>query len=397
MHSGSTRDNETGLELFIAYVIIEGCLDFDCKRAFIVGGGFSSYAGLPLTGEFTNALVSARDPANGRSYVLVQHLVKFVESTFGHTLSSLEKWPTLEDLFTCIDLAANSGHHLGNQYSAADLRTVRRCLIARITRMLERRHQKAGEKKNDKWKALKLLLCNVDYVSSAFVNMNWDDVVERRFLTIHSEKDAGVDYGCNAIRARVTTDKQFLPMKRGEGPTLSIAKIHGSINWLYCDNCQQVFWLQPGAGNHISDRLLSAREWSEIAPTKKYTIKPWKCTFCKKVILSTRLATFSYRKALDFPMFQKSWFTAEYLLRRAETWAFIGYSLPPADYEFKYLLKRIQLSRRTPPRIVLVTGGTEASATYRNYERFFGQELKVGTNCFLEGLDAKSTECLLHY
>jgi len=75
-------------------------------------------------------------------------------------------------------------------------------------------------------------------------------------------------------------------------------------------------------------------------------------------------------------MFQKSWFSAAELLKRAKDWVFIGYSLPPADYEFKYLLKRVQLSRRIKPRLTLVTAGENGQKTKDNYERFFGR-LKV--------------------
>ena len=35
-------------------------------------------------------------------------------------------------------------------------------------------------------------------------------------------------------------------------------------------------------------------------------------------------------------MFQKSWFSAERLLRNAKNWIFIGYSLPAADFEFTF-------------------------------------------------------------
>jgi hypothetical protein len=76
-------------------------------------------------------------------------------------------------------------------------------------------------------------------------------------------------------------------------------------------------------------------------------------------------------------MFQKSWLAAEELLRLATRWVCIGYSLPAADYEFKYLLKRTQLSRRTPPEIVVVSGGTERDVrlTYENYRKLFGRSI----------------------
>jgi hypothetical protein len=41
-------------------------------------------------------------------------------------------WPNLEDVFTNIDLAANTGHHLGHTNAPSDLRMTRRVLLARM-------------------------------------------------------------------------------------------------------------------------------------------------------------------------------------------------------------------------------------------------------------------------
>jgi len=85
--------------------------------------------------------------------------------------------------------------------------------------------------------------------------------------------------------------------------------------------------------------------------------------------LGSRIATFSYRKALDSPILLKTWFFAEDLLREANNWVFIGYSLPEADFEFKYLLKRIELSRLKPPRLFLID---PSKKTALRYKAFFG-------------------------
>jgi hypothetical protein len=90
---------------------------------------------------------------------------------------------------------------------------------------------------------------------------------------------------------------------------------------------------------------------------------------------------------MDFPMFQKSWFSAENLLREASNWIFIGYSLPAADFEFKYLLKRVQLSRRSPPNFAVVSGGSRAERAYQHYQRFFGRKIRKTENFFFHGLD----------
>lgn len=108
------------------------------EHLFIVGAGFSRHAGLPLANEFTEKLLDVKGlKLDGPSSVIVPFLRNFVESAFGQDPGSDPKdWPDLEDIFTCIDLSANTGHHLGPKYSPSYLRTVRRGRIVRIIRML---------------------------------------------------------------------------------------------------------------------------------------------------------------------------------------------------------------------------------------------------------------------
>jgi len=95
------------------------------KTAFIVGAGFSSYAELPLTAGFTDAILAARQFEGGPSKLAVDLASRFIRDSFDHsTRARGNKWPDLEDVFTCVDLSANSGHHLGRAFAPADLRTI---------------------------------------------------------------------------------------------------------------------------------------------------------------------------------------------------------------------------------------------------------------------------------
>src|SRR4051812_32129832 len=112
------------------------------ETIFIVGAGFSNHAYLPLTGKFTEAILEARQRNAGPSRVLVDFLSRFIHDAFGHSTNAKAKyWPDLEDIFTCIDLSANSGHHLGGGFAPADLRTARRALLSRIIRMLDQKYE----------------------------------------------------------------------------------------------------------------------------------------------------------------------------------------------------------------------------------------------------------------
>ena len=119
------------------------------------------------------------------------------------------------------------------------------------------------------------------------------------------------------------------------------------------------------------------------------------CPICG-VDLGVRLATFSYQKALRAPMFESSWLQAEKALRRAHKWVFIGYSLPAADFEFKYLLKRVELARKTAPEILVVTktnrNDPDDSPAVRSYKRFFGEDRST---IFYKGLTKNAIDAIL--
>ena len=160
---------------------------------------------------------------------------------------------------------------------------------------------------------------------------------------------------------------------------------------MYCDACHDLFWFKPKEVPRIASRLFKESDANRvhrlIGARPKPPAKPGVCPDCHAEALGTRFATFSYRKALDFPMHSATWRTAERLLRAAQNWVFVGYSMPAADYEFKHLLKRVQLSRLERPMIAVVTGGSAANDTAETYRRFFGRSSVADEDILMNGLD----------
>ena len=92
-------------------------------------------------------------------------------------------------------------------------------------------------------------------------------------------------------------------------------------------------------------------------------------------------------------MHTAGWRTAEEYLKASIDWVFFGYSMPAADFEFKHLLKRVQLSERTRPRITVITGGRDAAGTVARFTKFFGNV--DGEQFYFEnGLDASALKHL---
>ncbi|RWC58557.1 hypothetical protein [Mesorhizobium sp.] len=354
-------------------------MDFEAGVVLVVGAGFAKNAGLPLANEFTERLLDVDNlRGNGPSAAQAAFLRRFVDETFNDSVSTPDdKWPELEDIFTLVDQSANSGHHLGRRYSAADLRVVRRAMIVRIVRMLQQAYDKQMKRRDADSKLLNALFDGLNLDNTAVLSMNWDMVFERGIALRQEVRN--IEYGCHATPARFQGDqvRKRRSAELGTGK-LHLLKPHGSINWLYCDACRELFWVPPNDTERVAQTLFQDRDWRAVfgatdeGPYPK-SIKPH-CPHCSSQSLGTRIATFSYRKALDFPMHAATWRTAEEHLKAAIHWVFFGYSMPAADFEFKYLLKRVQLTESIPPDITVITGGSSKAAdeTIRRYKQFFG-------------------------
>lgn len=345
------------------------------ENLLFVGAGFSANAGLPLASSFTSELLNVkRLNLDGPSNALVRFISGFVDLTFAERRTAApEDWPELEDVFTLVDLSANTGHHLG-MYSASDLRLVRRALLVRMIRMLSQAYGRRQKTPDANSRLLEKFFESFDESRTAVLSMNWDTVIESGLA--RTQNLDLIEYGCEAKYAVFGDDgsvrERSLPNKR----VVHLTKPHGSINWLYCDSCRDVFWFPPSAWNKVAEVLFRDHDWSAVKKiaglTQAYKTRTPTCPHCGVEALGTRFATFSFRKALDFPVHAASWRTGEKHMRDAINWVFFGYSMPSADFEFKYLLKRVQLAERTRPRITVVTGGSGADETVKRFERFFG-------------------------
>jgi hypothetical protein len=334
------------------------------KFAVILGAGFSKCADLPLAGELSNFLLSDEFSTD---------LDKTITAAIENFLGKAFYWkdgdliPSLEDIFTMIDLSANSGHNLGRKLNPKMLRAIRRILVYRVFQILNRNFQQSLAIKN----FLEPRLHQLREDRIGFVVLNWDIVLERHLEIF---PDIGIDYCVDASTWDGGIDNSSLKAK--------IAKVHGSSNWVYCDNCRSIFYdryrklsLEIKAGLGKADlRLFNVAmkgqtylENIEVNPTER------ECRNCECAV-GPHIATFSFKKSFRTHAFANSWFAAEKILSAASKWIFIGYSLPAADYEFKHLLKICHLrfaKGRTPVKQIEVVLHDDKMAE-KNYRSIFG-------------------------
>jgi hypothetical protein len=125
---------------------------------------------------------------------------------------------------------------------------------------------------------------------------------------------------------------------RPDQPLFRLYKLHGSLNWLRCDQCEHIY-INPD----WTIAPLAARE-----PTSANTCH------CGCFPLSQVLVTPSLVRDIRESNLLEVWRHALELLRTAKKWLFIGYSLPPEDVAIQNILQRAQSARHERPDVLVV-------------------------------------------
>lgn len=327
-----------------------------------LGSGFSAVLGIPTTTQVNRRLldpVSRIDRLQVVEDVIGDKLAEYWRRVFGWERGKRE--PTLEDHFTQLDVAANSGHQLGPEYLPKQLRAIRRWSIHRIFTLLK--------SQGFRCESVTKLMGMIDGAFElAVVTTNWD--TEAESCVYHGGDD--INYGLDVIR-----DGQRHSPPAG----VPILKLHGCLNRGYCDCCKALISFGSQLDNVIVNaklllepddfRALHEEKAAEILQQDKLSRQVRKCLGCGGRI-TARIATFSYRKDLNPNAFYTIWDEAYTTLQLASKWLFVGYSLPEADTEIRSLLKSAQLARKNISQLRIDIVLKEDCQAGERYRRFFG-------------------------
>jgi hypothetical protein len=208
------------------------------------------------------------------------------------------------------------------------------------------------------------------------VVMNWDIVLEVHLAAVKP----------NGLINYITPSYDWNSRSRGnlqEGT--KICKMHGSSNWVYCNNCETLFYqideklsLHKKVGLLASDfRLFNGNTHlseQEIEESLQLRASDDACRICGNY-LTSHVATFSFRKSFRTAAYSAIWHEAENLLAEAHKWVLIGYSMPEADFEFKHLIKsaQLRLAHHEEKKEIDVVLYEDEYARHK-FERFFGPD-----------------------
>lgn len=320
----------------------------------VTGAGFSAPAGIPSQKELLERL-SAYDPGietpGAVEFLEAKMRVRdFVESFFspGRTERPWHSVP-LEDVYTVLDRALIEGDSLP-PFSIDDIWAVRRSLDSCIARYLIAVIENADD---SLYCRLVNRLIELYGLNWATATTNWDVLWDRVLLNYYRRIGLELSYGAHVFEAN---DEMFRPVNdNGGGPVLY--KLHGSLDWLICPCCHSVFAVSD---LRLTDPFLSNLKCPRCGDHTCDSAEPR---------LRSVLLTPTMLKTVTNPTMRIIYDEVFHALKKASRVIFVGYSLPEADHDLRYLFRRA-IGKYTDVKVVLK--GPETGPIISRYKQLFG-------------------------
>jgi NAD-dependent SIR2 family protein deacetylase len=229
----------------------------------------------------------------------------------------------LEDLFTKLDKCVKNQSYW-KDYSFLKVAQIRQYILQLFIYYFAKKNEVFQV--NDNYQSFSAF---VKEKKPSVITTNWDTLCEQIFDV------QGIGYDL------CLEDSYYHSNCRKRKP--QIAKIHGSINWFSCSNCGSLVIKNKG---EESDFLLG----DKITKCSKCKVEQQNedFLFVPEIITPTMVKTFTKQ------MYTNIWQNAEYILKDANEVYFIGYSMPLADFEFRYMLTKF-ISPNAKIRVILHT------------------------------------------
>ncbi|MDS1030200.1 hypothetical protein RDV78_06805 [Bacillota bacterium LX-D] len=291
------------------------------KRVFILGAGASKAGGIPALKDILSCLMQQ------------PKIAEFITKIFKADLHTTQEFlPGVDDLYSLIDFALYHDHHLGD-FTQDDLRELRRELNLSICRLFSQDSHKVNT--SGAYEVYRKFAEDLVYEEDAVLTLNWDTALDK---VLSKELGWQLNYG----------------IEKKEENSFPLLKLHGSINWLWCENCSQ-----------FSIKDDSCQQEKMACPT------------CQKTNLSPLIVGPTVLpRHKDTPL-ENGWMTAMRYLISAERIYFIGLSLDAIDLALFELVKRGTMLNSHNPQIFVIGHGLENEEFSSGVDQFFARNQTV--------------------
>lgn len=364
------------------------------KPVVILGAGATKACGGPLTDEILPAALRNWFEMDGQQFSVINRedlliLAKeFMQKCFNvpadNDLITKDTCPSLPMVLSMLRRSTQLGLSIG-EFGGEDLVKARRAIEYSIFAVIEATLHRIPAHKRFHTELLEPFYAKG--IEPTVISTNYDVIVDNAMFVLSEfhQNMRPPNYGVNIETQRY---RDFC-----YGGTFgNLLKIHGSLNWMYCDKCKRLELF-------ISEGMRTAKALDELYHTVPFD-DAYSCqgTACRNPqcdgFINPILITPTYVKDYENPHVDNVWKQAEEKLKEADRVVFIGYSLPTDDVEVAMLLKRgLEHLDRKKITVVEYVHGDDAKPTNERtpltghptgnrFRSLFGQEIDWQTTGF---------------
>lgn len=317
---------------------IEKYLSYKSQRdvLFVLGAGASSADGVPLQRDMLPMILRSDIPEIKESQI-GKIVCEFISDNFAYNPDT-NQYPALEAVFGFLDYFIQQNESLNAKYTNDKIRDIKEYLIKLIHYIVNIQMDKRSPYYHLFWSAI-----SEHYPNTSIITLNYDTLLEQAFEFLF-KKFGYIDYCIPLMNYEKQPDlKQYnfwinprVPVTVGEKENpvpIKIIKLHGSLNWKYCNCCNQTL-LTPW------DRQIDLNEGKFLGYTypdkKEYEFR------CPqdKTEFQTLIMPPSHLKSLHHPVISQLISEASREIRATKKLIFVGYSLSDSDVHIKALFKK---------------------------------------------------------
>ncbi len=316
----------------------EKFLRYPPKRdlVFVLGAGASHPDGVPLQRDMLPMIISGGIEEIEKSEI-GQIVTEFIKDNFEYNAET-KQYPQLEAVFGFIDYFIQQNESLNSKYTNEKIRDIKEYLIKLIHYVVNLRTEKTSHYYHLFWKAIQNHNSNI-----SIITLNYDTLLEQAFDFLF--KNHGyIDYCIPLMNYEMTPElrnynfwinpREPVPVNSNENPIpIKIIKVHGSLNWKYCNCCNQTLltpWdrtIDLKKGKFLGYTYPDKREYEFLCPIDGTEFR-------------TLIMPPTHLKTIQHPIISQLMNEAAREIRATKKIVFIGYSLSSSDVHIKALFKK---------------------------------------------------------
>lgn len=327
---------------------------------FVLGAGASHPDGVPLQREMLPMIVSGGIEEIENSEI-GQIVIEFIKDNFEFNQET-NQYPHLEAVFGFMDYFIQQNESLNVKYTIEKIRDIKEYLIKLIHYVVNLRTDKRSHYYHLFWKAIQKENSNI-----SIITLNYDTLLEQAFDFLF-KSHGYIDYCIPLMNYEPLPElkhynfwvnpREPIIVGADENPkSIKIIKVHGSLNWKYCNCCNQTL-LTPW------DRSIDLNKGKFLGYTYPENLEyeyvcPIDSTEFRTLILPP-----TYLKTIQHPIISQLMSEASREIRASKKVVFIGYSLSSSDVHIKALFKK----QITADKEVIVVNPKQKESLELNYK-----------------------------